>query len=119
MYVCMYVCAYCAATQLVYLMCQTVTYTFAIFVCLPLLSLPLCSAKDRLRARQLHEDSGLPFFECFVNTSLKTCEERDVKGLYKKARAGIIKGEACGVCMCVCVCVCGCGCVRVCVWVGR
>jgi adenylylsulfate kinase len=31
------------------------------------------------------------FIEVFVNTSLETCEERDVKGLYKKARAGEIK----------------------------
>ena len=49
-----------------------------------------------------------------MNTSLKTCEERDVKGLYKKARAGIIKGALFVVCvwgihvvcmggMCVCV----------------
>merc|ERR1719431_674937 len=35
---------------------------------------------------------GLPFFEVFVSTSLEECEKRDVKGLYKKARAGIIKG---------------------------
>ena len=27
----------------------------------------------------------------FVNTSLEECERRDVKGLYKKARAGEIK----------------------------
>jgi len=31
------------------------------------------------------------FVEIFVNTSLEVCEERDVKGLYKKARAGQIK----------------------------
>ncbi|MBZ9631508.1 adenylyl-sulfate kinase [Salegentibacter sp. LM13S] len=31
------------------------------------------------------------FVEIFVNTSLETCEERDVKGLYKKARAREIK----------------------------
>ncbi|PRX43525.1 adenylyl-sulfate kinase [Salegentibacter salegens] len=31
------------------------------------------------------------FIETFVNTSLETCEKRDVKGLYKKARAGEIK----------------------------
>jgi adenylylsulfate kinase len=30
------------------------------------------------------------FFEVFVNTSLEECERRDVKGLYKKARAGQI-----------------------------
>lgn len=31
------------------------------------------------------------FIEVFVNTSLEECERRDVKGLYKKARAGEIK----------------------------
>ena len=30
------------------------------------------------------------FIEVFVNTPLAVCEERDVKGLYKKARAGLI-----------------------------
>ena len=30
------------------------------------------------------------FVEVYVNTPLKVCEERDVKGLYKKARAGDI-----------------------------
>lgn len=31
------------------------------------------------------------YVEVFVNTSLEECERRDVKGLYKKARAGEIK----------------------------
>ncbi|MCC7332601.1 MAG: adenylyl-sulfate kinase [Flavobacteriales bacterium] len=31
------------------------------------------------------------FFEVFINTPLEVCEKRDVKGLYKKARAGEIK----------------------------
>ena len=31
------------------------------------------------------------FIEVFVNTSLEICERRDVKGLYAKARKGIIK----------------------------
>ena len=31
------------------------------------------------------------FVEIYINTSLKECERRDVKGLYKKARAGEIK----------------------------
>lgn len=31
------------------------------------------------------------FIEVYVNTSLEVCEKRDVKGLYKKARAGEIK----------------------------
>ena len=31
------------------------------------------------------------FFEIYVNTPLEVCEERDIKGLYAKARAGLIK----------------------------
>ncbi|MBL7787597.1 MAG: adenylyl-sulfate kinase [Chitinophagales bacterium] len=31
------------------------------------------------------------FIEVYVNAPLEVCEARDVKGLYKKARAGIIK----------------------------
>ena len=31
------------------------------------------------------------FFEVFISTNLETCETRDVKGLYKKARRGEIK----------------------------
>lgn len=31
------------------------------------------------------------FFEIYVNTPLEVCEKRDEKGLYAKARAGIIK----------------------------
>jgi len=37
-------------------------------------------------------DSGNQFVECFVKCSLEKCEERDVKGMYAKARAGEIKG---------------------------
>ncbi|CAL1261122.1 unnamed protein product [Larinioides sclopetarius] len=44
------------------------------------------------KAKQIHEDAGLTFIECFVDTPLEVCEQRDVKGLYKKARAGEIKG---------------------------
>ena len=32
------------------------------------------------------------FVEVFVQTPVAVCEERDVKGLYKKARAGEIQG---------------------------
>ncbi|OFX88671.1 MAG: adenylyl-sulfate kinase [Bacteroidetes bacterium GWF2_33_16] len=31
------------------------------------------------------------YFEIFVNTSLETCEKRDTKGIYAKARKGLIK----------------------------
>lgn len=34
---------------------------------------------------------GDGFVEVFIDASLETCEERDPKGLYKKARAGEIK----------------------------
>ena len=44
--------------------------------------------KDRDFAREVH--SATKFFEAYVSTSLECCEKRDVKGLYKKARAGII-----------------------------
>ena len=45
---------------------------------------------DRLVNRQLIEESG-GYFEIHVDTSLNKCEERDIKGLYKKAREGVIK----------------------------
>lgn len=44
--------------------------------------------RDRVR-KTLNEGE---FIEVFVNTPIEICEERDPKGLYKKARAGIIKG---------------------------
>lgn len=48
--------------------------------------------KDRQNARDLHVKDNLRFFECYLDTPLEICEERDVKGLYKKAREGLIKG---------------------------
>lgn len=42
---------------------------------------------DRNQARAVSEDS---FIEVYVKASLEVCEERDTKGLYKKARAGEI-----------------------------
>ncbi|MCH2142322.1 MAG: adenylyl-sulfate kinase [Phycisphaerales bacterium] len=47
---------------------------------------------DRDAVRALHEEAGLPFIECYVEVDLAIAEERDPKGLYKKARAGEIKG---------------------------
>ncbi|MEM1200129.1 MAG: adenylyl-sulfate kinase [Pseudomonadota bacterium] len=44
---------------------------------------------EREMARALMEDGE--FIEIFVDTPLTVCEERDPKGLYKKARAGEIK----------------------------
>jgi adenylylsulfate kinase len=45
--------------------------------------------KDRNLVRQLLPQGD--FIEIFCKASLETCESRDVKGLYKRARAGEIK----------------------------
>ena len=42
---------------------------------------------DRERARKI---LGAKFHEIFIDARLEVCEARDPKGLYKKARAGII-----------------------------
>jgi adenylylsulfate kinase len=59
--------------------------------------------KDRDIARKLHEaptvgggpdgkgEDGLPFVEVFIDVPVEVAEQRDPKGLYKKARAGVIK----------------------------
>ncbi len=45
----------------------------------------------RRQVRNMVEHQGV-FVEIFVATSLEECEKRDTKGMYKKARAGEIKG---------------------------
>lgn len=45
--------------------------------------------KDRENIKNIVKDVN--FVEVFINTSVEECERRDVKGLYKKARAGEIK----------------------------
>ncbi|MFD2551526.1 adenylyl-sulfate kinase [Bizionia sediminis] len=45
--------------------------------------------KDRAGVRKIVNEAN--FVEIYINTPLEVCEQRDVKGLYKKARAGIIK----------------------------
>jgi len=55
-------------------------------------------AADRQIARELHgktgphadDGEGLPFIEVFVDVPLEEAERRDPKGLYKKAREGLI-----------------------------
>lgn len=44
---------------------------------------------DRQQVRQIVGTEN--FIEVFVDTPLEICEQRDVKGLYKKARAGEVK----------------------------
>ena len=46
---------------------------------------------DRDQVRALHEEAGMDFIEVYVDCSLEAAEERDPKGLYKKARAGEIR----------------------------
>ena len=47
--------------------------------------------ENRANAREIIGDDT-KFFEVYVNASLAQCEERDVKGMYAKARSGEIKG---------------------------
>ncbi|MDL4838963.1 adenylyl-sulfate kinase [Aquibacillus rhizosphaerae] len=46
--------------------------------------------EDRDKVREILDADE--FIEVYVKCSLEACEERDPKGLYKKARAGEIKG---------------------------
>ncbi|TAN46782.1 MAG: adenylyl-sulfate kinase [Methylococcaceae bacterium] len=48
---------------------------------------PFRSDRERVRSLMPHGD----FLEIFCRCSLEVCEQRDVKGLYKRARAGEIK----------------------------
>lgn len=45
---------------------------------------------DRARAREIQ--AACDFIEVYVKCPINVCENRDPKGLYKKARAGEIKG---------------------------
>jgi adenylylsulfate kinase len=47
-------------------------------------------AADRARVRAMHAAAELQFLEVYVDTPIEVCEQRDPKGLYKKARAGEI-----------------------------
>jgi len=57
-------------------------------------SVTICSfVSPTIAIRQQAKDiiGEADFLEVFINTPLEICEQRDVKGLYKKARAGQIK----------------------------
>ncbi|MFT4043504.1 MAG: adenylyl-sulfate kinase [Gordonia sp. (in: high G+C Gram-positive bacteria)] len=47
--------------------------------------------EERRRAREIHEERGLAFYEIFLDTPLAECEHRDPKGLYARARRGQIR----------------------------
>ena len=48
--------------------------------------------RDAVRKRVVSNGQSGDFVEVFVDTPLEVCEARDPKGLYKKARAGQLKG---------------------------
>ncbi len=64
------------------LFCESGTITLAAFVS------PYRRDRDAVRASMQDGD----FIEIFVDAPIEVCESRDPKGLYKKARAGEIKG---------------------------
>lgn len=49
-------------------------------------------ASDRDQVRTACQKASVRFIEVYVNAPLAICEERDPKGLYKRARAGGIPG---------------------------
>jgi sulfate adenylyltransferase len=63
-----------------------VVRNFGIAICAPIAPYKA----DRQVVRKIISHYG-GFIEVFVNTSLEVCERRDVKGLYAKARQGILK----------------------------
>ncbi|GMV95830.1 MAG: hypothetical protein AMXMBFR83_02000 [Phycisphaerae bacterium] len=52
--------------------------------------------KDRDQVRKIHEEAGATFIEVYVDVPIETCEQRDPKGLYKKARAALAEGKGMG-----------------------
>jgi adenylylsulfate kinase len=46
--------------------------------------------EDRRRAREIAQAAGKEFIEVYLDAPVEVCEQRDVKGLYKRARAGEI-----------------------------
>jgi len=53
---------------------------------------PIAPYKNVRRSNRELISKGGSYIEVHISTPLKVCEERDVKGLYAKARQGIIKG---------------------------
>ena len=49
-------------------------------------------AEHRARVRRRIEEDGLGFLEVYVDTPIEVCEQRDPKGLYRRGRAGTLRG---------------------------
>lgn len=60
-----------------------------VIVLVPVIA-PYAAARDAVRAD--HSEADVPFAEVYVSTSLAVAEERDVKGLYARARRGELSG---------------------------
>ena len=58
-----------------------------IAICAPIA--PYVQTRDLIR-REISQHGG--FIEVYVSTPIEVCEQRDRKGLYKKARLGLLKG---------------------------
>jgi sulfate adenylyltransferase len=64
-----------------------ITKNRGIAICAPIA--PYAVTRDEIR-QEIEQYGG--FFEVHIATPLETCEKRDRKGMYAKARAGLIKG---------------------------
>jgi sulfate adenylyltransferase len=64
-----------------------ITKNRGIAICAPIA--PYASTRREIRT-QIEAYGG--FFEVYVSTPIAVCEKRDRKGMYAKARAGLIKG---------------------------
>ena len=53
---------------------------------------PIAPFKDSRQFNRLQIDQNGTYIQIYVSTPLEECERRDVKGLYAKARAGVLKG---------------------------
>ena len=73
---------------------EQVSKLFADSCCITLTAFISPFRADRAVARELHEKAGLAFVEVYIDAPLAVVEARDPKGLYKKARAGEIKGAS-------------------------
>ena len=60
-----------------------------VLVLVPVIA-PYADTRKEVRAR--HQADGVEFVEVHVATPVDTCEQRDVKGLYARARAGELTG---------------------------
>lgn len=59
-------------------------------ICIVSLISPYHEMREKIRSR--HRQENINFFEVYLSAPLEVCEQRDPKGLYKKARNGQLTG---------------------------